>query len=115
MENNKMQTQCRFLNIFEGSCFVSRRSNNGIICNGQRSTFKRLVTLEAMNSKTVGICAGLAAATALVGYCVYFDKKRRSDPEFKKRLKAKRRGSKTLDKEVIREAEDGGGSTVRQV
>ena len=43
-----------------------------------------------MNGKTVGICAGLAAATALVGYCVYFDQKRRSDPDFKKRLKAKR-------------------------
>ena len=47
-----------------------------------------------MNGKTVGICAGLAAATALVGYCVYFDQKRRSDPDFKKRLKAKRNKTK---------------------
>ena len=42
-----------------------------------------------MNTKAVGICAGLAAASALA-YCVYFDHKRRSDPDFKKRLKAKR-------------------------
>ena len=42
-----------------------------------------------MNTKTVGICAGLAAASALA-YCVYFDHKRRSDPDFKKRLKARR-------------------------
>jgi len=44
-----------------------------------------------MNTKTVGIFAGLGAAAAVIGYCVYFDRKRRSDPDFKRRLKEKRK------------------------
>ena len=64
-----------------------------------------------MNTKAVGICAGLAAASALA-YCVYFDHKRRSDPDFKKRLKAKRnkghqaKGSPSVQTESA--AADGG-------
>ena len=30
--------------------------------------------------------AGLCG-TAFIGYCIYFDKKRRSDPDFKKKLR----------------------------
>jgi len=38
-----------------------------------------------MLSKTsLGIAA---AAAAFLGYCVYFDRKRRSDPDFRKKLK----------------------------
>lgn len=43
-----------------------------------------------MDGKTAGIVAGIGAA-AFLGYCIYFDHKRRSAPDFKEKLKAKRR------------------------
>ena len=43
-----------------------------------------------MKASTVGIVSGLGAA-AFIGYCVYFDHKRRSHPDFKKKLKEKRK------------------------
>ena len=43
-----------------------------------------------MNGRTVGIVAGIGAA-AFIGYCVYFDRKRRSAPDFKSKLREKRR------------------------
>nr|KAF6488009.1 translocase of outer mitochondrial membrane 20 like [Rousettus aegyptiacus] len=41
----------------------------------------------------LGLLAALAAcgAVAFLGYCVYFDRKRREDPAFKRRLRDKRR------------------------
>ncbi|XP_058149347.1 TOMM20-like protein 1 isoform X2 [Dasypus novemcinctus] len=41
----------------------------------------------------LGLLAALAAcgAVAFLGYCFYFDRKRRGDPAFKRRLRAKRR------------------------
>lgn len=42
-----------------------------------------------MISKTaVGIAVGIASV--FVGYCVYFDQKRRSDPDFKKKLRERK-------------------------
>ena len=43
-----------------------------------------------MDSKSLGILAGLGAA-ALVSYCFYFDHKRRTAPDFKAKLREKRR------------------------
>ena len=43
-----------------------------------------------MNSKTVGIVAGIGAA-AFLTYCIYFDRKRRSAPDFKAKLRERRR------------------------
>lgn len=43
-----------------------------------------------VNKTSLGILAGLASAT-FFGYCVYFDKKRRSDPYYKKNLFERRR------------------------
>ena len=43
-----------------------------------------------MNSKTVGIVTGLGAA-AFISYCLYFDRKRRSAPDFRAKLKERRR------------------------
>jgi import receptor subunit TOM20 len=43
-----------------------------------------------MNPTTLGLVTGLGAA-ALLGYCVYFDRKRRSAPDFKAKLREKRR------------------------
>ena len=46
--------------------------------------------LSNMNSKTVSIVAGISAA-AFLGYCIYFDRRRRSDPDFKAKLRERRR------------------------
>ncbi|XP_056147594.1 translocase of outer mitochondrial membrane 20 [Lampris incognitus] len=43
-----------------------------------------------MGGKTSTIVAGVCGAIFL-GYCVYFDNKRRSDPDFKKKLRERRR------------------------
>lgn len=39
-----------------------------------------------MGGKTSALAAGVCGAL-LVGYCIYFDRKRRSDPNFKNRLR----------------------------
>ena len=46
-----------------------------------------------MNGKTAGLVAGISAA-AFIGYCVYFDRKRRSAPDFKSKLREKRLAAK---------------------
>lgn len=38
-----------------------------------------------ISKAAVGLAVGMAGI--FVGYCFYFDKKRRSDPDFKKKLK----------------------------
>ncbi|XP_075213140.1 mitochondrial import receptor subunit TOM20 homolog [Lycorma delicatula] len=35
--------------------------------------------------------------TIFIGYCIYFDRKRRSDPDFKKKLKERRRKQRECD------------------
>jgi len=47
-----------------------------------------------MLSKTVSVLAA-GAGLCFVGYCIYFDHKRRSDPLFKQKLKEKRRKAKS--------------------
>uniref|UniRef100_A0A1A8L1H7 Translocase of outer mitochondrial membrane 20 homolog b n=2 Tax=Nothobranchius TaxID=28779 RepID=A0A1A8L1H7_9TELE len=46
-----------------------------------------------MGGRTSAIAAGVCGAL-LLGYCVYFDRKRRSDPDFKNRLRERRRTQK---------------------
>jgi len=43
-----------------------------------------------VTSKNLGLWAGLGAA-AFIGYCVYFDRRRRSHPDFRKKLREKRK------------------------
>lgn len=38
---------------------------------------------------TLGIAAGIAG-TIFLSYCIYFDKKRRSDPEYKKKVRERK-------------------------
>ncbi|CAG5093787.1 Similar to tomm20b: Mitochondrial import receptor subunit TOM20 homolog B (Danio rerio) [Cotesia congregata] len=45
-----------------------------------------------MSKAAVGIAVGIAGL--FVGYCFYFDKKRRSDPEFKNKLRERRKAKK---------------------
>ncbi|XP_053969251.1 mitochondrial import receptor subunit TOM20 homolog [Anastrepha ludens] len=46
--------------------------------------------MSPINKTTVGIAAGVAS-TIFIGYCIYFDSKRRADPEYKKKLRERRR------------------------
>jgi len=43
-------------------------------------------TMLDMNRNTVLAIAGVCG-TAFIGYCIYFDRKRRSAPDFKQKLK----------------------------
>ncbi|XP_069678452.1 mitochondrial import receptor subunit TOM20 homolog [Periplaneta americana] len=52
----------------------------------------------AMVSKAaIGIAAGICG-TLFIGYCIYFDRKRRSDPNFKKKLRERRRARRAATK-----------------
>ncbi|KAJ6648045.1 Mitochondrial import receptor subunit TOM20 like, partial [Pseudolycoriella hygida] len=41
------------------------------------------------------IAAGVAG-TLFLGYCIYFDKKRRSDPDYKKKIRERRRRQRKI-------------------
>ena len=45
-----------------------------------------------LSSKSLGLWAGLGTA-AVLGYCIYFDRKRRSHPDFRRRLREKRKAA----------------------
>jgi len=49
-----------------------------------------------ISKAAVGIAVGIAGI--FVGYCFYFDQKRRSDPDFKKKLRERRRAKKQTQK-----------------
>ncbi|XP_025104290.1 mitochondrial import receptor subunit TOM20 homolog [Pomacea canaliculata] len=46
--------------------------------------------IEMMSRTTLGIAAA-GAGLCFIGYCIYFDQKRRSDPDFKQKLREKRK------------------------
>uniref|UniRef100_A0A1B6CWG7 Mitochondrial import receptor subunit TOM20 homolog n=1 Tax=Clastoptera arizonana TaxID=38151 RepID=A0A1B6CWG7_9HEMI len=46
--------------------------------------------MTMMSKTALGVAAGICG-TIFVGYCIYFDRQRRKDPEFKKKLKERRR------------------------
>lgn len=45
-----------------------------------------------ISKTTVSIAVGVAGI--FVGYCFYFDRKRRSDPDFRKKLRERKSGIK---------------------
>ncbi|XP_018334608.1 mitochondrial import receptor subunit TOM20 homolog [Agrilus planipennis] len=47
-----------------------------------------------MVSKTVLTIAAGVCGTLFIGYCIYFDHKRHMDPDFKKKLRERRRANK---------------------
>lgn len=53
--------------------------------------------MTMISKAAVGIAVGIAGI--FVGYCFYFDKKRRSDPDFKKKLRERRRFKKQAKKD----------------
>ena len=42
--------------------------------------------MTMMSKTALGIAAGICG-TLFLGYCIYFDRQRRNDPNFKKKLK----------------------------
>lgn len=51
-----------------------------------------------MLSQTVWKVAAAGVGLCFLGYCIYFDRKRRSDPFFRQKLREKRRRAKQLNK-----------------
>lgn len=49
--------------------------------------------MTMMSKTALGIAAGICG-TLFLGYCIYFDRQRRNDPNFKKKLKERRRANK---------------------
>ncbi|XP_065200997.1 mitochondrial import receptor subunit TOM20 homolog isoform X2 [Planococcus citri] len=50
-----------------------------------------------MTWSKLGIAAAVCGSVA-IGYCIYFDRKRRSDPDFKKKLREKRKARSQAEK-----------------
>ncbi|XP_036323665.1 mitochondrial import receptor subunit TOM20 homolog B-like [Rhagoletis pomonella] len=57
--------------------------------------------MNTINKTTVRIAVGLAS-TLFIGYCVYFDRRRRADPDYKKKVREqRRRNRKNADRNGI--------------
>ncbi|XP_035232715.1 mitochondrial import receptor subunit TOM20 homolog [Stegodyphus dumicola] len=56
-----------------------------------------------MLSKTAYVAAGVCG-TLFIGYCIYFDRKRRSDPKFKQNLRDKRAKALLMKEQARRNA-----------
>ncbi|XP_076619277.1 translocase of outer membrane 20 [Colletes latitarsis] len=52
--------------------------------------------MTMISKAAVGIAVGIAGI--FVGYCIYFDHKRRSDPDFKNKLRERRKAKKQSEK-----------------
>lgn len=55
--------------------------------------------MNTLNKTTVGIAAGVAG-TLFLGYCIYFDRKRRADPEYKMKVHERRRRTRKYQNAV---------------
>ncbi|CAI8051968.1 Mitochondrial import receptor subunit TOM20 homolog [Geodia barretti] len=51
-----------------------------------------------MSGRFVAVCALGLAGSLFLGYCVYFDRNRRMDPDYKKKVLARRRRAKAQGK-----------------
>ncbi|XP_071491173.1 mitochondrial import receptor subunit TOM20 homolog [Diadema antillarum] len=60
-----------------------------------------------ISRRTAGVFAGIAG-TLFIGYCIYFDRKRRSDPLFRQKLKERRRKAKSRSNQSAGGASVGG-------
>ncbi len=49
-------------------------------------------SMTSPSARTLTLCAGLGAA-AFLGYCLYFDSRRRAAPDFKRKLRERRRAA----------------------
>ncbi|KAI9281180.1 MAS20 protein import receptor-domain-containing protein [Sporodiniella umbellata] len=69
----------------------------------------------ALKPTTVALISTAIIATFGIGYIIYFDKQRRSDPNFKKHLKRERKKQAKNQKEAEKEAIDSAEKTVELV
>ncbi|KAG1471362.1 hypothetical protein G6F56_002165 [Rhizopus delemar] len=69
----------------------------------------------AVKPTTVALISTAIIATFGIGYLVYFDNKRRSDPNFKKQLKREKKKQVKVEKEAEKEAIDTAEKTVQNV
>ncbi|KAJ9590986.1 hypothetical protein L9F63_015992 [Diploptera punctata] len=53
--------------------------------------------MTMVSKAAIGIAAGICG-TLFIGYCIYFDRKRRSDPNFKKKLRERRKARRAEKK-----------------
>lgn len=53
--------------------------------------------MTTVSKAALGIAAGVCG-TIFLGYCLYFDRQRRSDPNFKKKLRERRKAKKEASK-----------------
>jgi len=53
--------------------------------------------MTMVSKAAIGIAAGICG-TLFIGYCIYFDRKRRSDPDFKKKLRERRKARRAVSK-----------------
>ncbi|XP_023702171.1 mitochondrial import receptor subunit TOM20 homolog [Cryptotermes secundus] len=53
--------------------------------------------MTMVSKAAIGIAAGICG-TLFIGYCIYFDRKRRSDPNFKKKLRERRKARRAVTK-----------------
>lgn len=49
-----------------------------------------VLNIEKKHSSNQESCFTGVAGTLFLGYCIYFDKKRRSDPEYKKKVRERK-------------------------
>ncbi|KAL7878204.1 hypothetical protein SRHO_G00048470, partial [Serrasalmus rhombeus] len=59
-----------------------------------RSAPLRPLVVSRMLDRRLGAVALGVGGALIVGYCIYFDRRRRSDPDFKRRLRERRRKQK---------------------
>ncbi|KAI4873417.1 hypothetical protein NFI96_016660, partial [Prochilodus magdalenae] len=79
--------------------YLSLKSEVASIDRRRKRMKKKERETEMMGSKFSTIALGVSGAL-FVGYCIYFDKKRRSDPDFKKRLRERRRKQKIAQEKI---------------
>lgn len=51
--------------------------------------FRIFIYVKMISNSLIGVAAGVCG-TLFLGYCIYFDRKRRSDPNFKKLLRERK-------------------------
>ena len=54
-----------------------------------------------MSTKFLVACGVGFVSSLFIGYCIYFDRKRRSDPDYKKKVRARRRAAERRSETVI--------------
>ena len=84
------QSNKNYNTMYALACFHSRTS--GVAAHGTCLISCNQIVLFLANMMSTKTAIGIAASAgiAFIGYCIYFDHKRRSDPDFKKKLRERK-------------------------